>query len=180
MTSVVAVYLLIQGISIRGHVLQVGSGGDAIRWDVRGKEVNRVLATVDKLLPKTGTMAVVPEGAMLNYLARRKNPTGYVSVMPLEFLLFGEERIAQAFKDNPPDMIVVVNRDLLVYDSKGFGEDYAERLAAWMRQNYRVHEILHSSIDNQLAYVILTRAKPGSDSQSAPATDATSHDARPQ
>ena len=66
---------------------------------------------------------------MLNYLAQRRNPTGFISYMPLEVSLFGEDRIIEGFTGHPPDAVLVVTRDLHVYDVKPFGEGYAQQAA---------------------------------------------------
>jgi hypothetical protein len=50
--------------------------------------------------------------------------------------MFGEEKMLAAFKAHPPDYIVAVPRRLGEYGVKGFGQDYAENLAAWVEANY--------------------------------------------
>src|SRR5262249_11472579 len=65
----------------------VASGADRFRADERGRAVNEMLVVLDSL-PRDSTLAVVPEGAMINYLARRANPTGYINLMPPEVAMF--------------------------------------------------------------------------------------------
>jgi hypothetical protein len=64
----------------------VGSGADAFLADPRGEFVQRALEVLERREPKDGTLLVVPEGAMLNYLARRRSPTRYFNYMPPELL----------------------------------------------------------------------------------------------
>jgi len=62
----------------------VSTGGDAFLADGRGVAVNIVLDKIAKRLHAHDTLAVFPEGVMLNYLARRVNPTPYITLMPPE------------------------------------------------------------------------------------------------
>ena len=116
---------------------QVGSGGDALWADDRGREVSRVLDEMSRLAPAGATLAVIPEGIMLNYLARRINPTPYVSLMPVEVLMFGEERILESFQRRPPDYVVATDGPTSEYGFAGFGR-YAEQLARFLETNYVV------------------------------------------
>jgi 4-amino-4-deoxy-L-arabinose transferase-like glycosyltransferase len=126
-----------QKIALDLRTVRVGSGSDAIWWNARGQEVNRVLHQIERQLPLDGTFAVAPEGIMLNYLTRRRNPTHYISYMPLEMLLFGEEQMISGFAQGPPDAVLVVNRDLAFYDLKPFGEGYALQLRDWLVDHYQ-------------------------------------------
>ena len=38
---------------------------------------------------------------MVNYLARRVNPTPYINFMPPELIMFGEENMVAAFRSSP-------------------------------------------------------------------------------
>ena len=55
-------------------------------------------------LPSTlagATLAVLPEGVMLNYLLRRDSPLRVINLMPPELLVFGEEGILHALGAQP-------------------------------------------------------------------------------
>src|SRR5712691_1255187 len=90
--------------------ITVGYGADAFRSDVRGRFINRALMDLAKT-PPDSTFAVLPEGVMLNFLARRRNPTRFMNFMPPEVLLFGEQTMLQSFEAHPPDRIVLVHKD---------------------------------------------------------------------
>jgi hypothetical protein len=113
----------------------VGEGRDAFRADPRGHYVSRAVA----ILAASGarSLAVLPEGILLNYLARIPNPTPYVNFMPPEMLLFGEDAWLAAFEADPPDAIVLVHKDTSEYGQRLFGRDYAPRLALWVAAHYR-------------------------------------------
>jgi hypothetical protein len=113
----------------------VGLGRDAFRADVRGKFVSEALRAL-----KAGavrTMVVLPEGVMLNYLARIENPTPYVNFMPPEMILFGEDAWLAALEASPPDAVLVAHKDTSEYGFALFGRDYGARVMEWVRAHYR-------------------------------------------
>lgn len=86
------------------------------------------------------TVTVMPEGVMLNYLTRRKNPTRHVNFMPPEVAMFGEERILHDVQRNPPDFVVLMHRPSIEYGLPLFGKDYAGTIYRWVREHYTVVE----------------------------------------
>lgn len=115
----------------------VAAGADAFRArGPRGAAVATMLRAVEAVVPPGATLAAVPEGAMLNYLARRRNPTPFITLLPPEFAMFGGDAILAAYRQAPPDFIVLAPRDLAEYGSAGFKADYARDLAAWIDANY--------------------------------------------
>ena len=120
--------------------VEVRAGGDRFLADARGTVVNDTLAWLDARFPAGGprpTVAVLPEGVTLNYLARLRNPTPYFNFMPPEIVLFGEDEILDAFRASPPDLVLLVHKDTSEYGVRFFGRDYAVQLGVWLRQNYR-------------------------------------------
>ena len=87
--AVVAVLVNVSRGNYQAKVVGVGGAADAFVADERGLVANRVLDRMAELLPAGGTFAVLPEGVMLNYLARVENPTPYVNFMPPELIFFG-------------------------------------------------------------------------------------------
>ena len=113
----------------------VGSGPDAFYADPRkGEPFNRALAVLDRL-PPDATLAVVPEGAMVNYLSHRPNPTPYIVLMPPEVTMFGAQKIAQSFGEHPPNYVLLMQSDLSDYGYRAF-PDYAKPIADWFTSNY--------------------------------------------
>jgi hypothetical protein len=93
----------------------------------------------------TNTLAVLPEGVMLNYLTRRDNPTPYV-VFAFEVWAFGEQTMLAAYEKNPPDYIVLVQRDSSEYGVPYFGlqKGYGWDVMQWVRRNYEPVELIGS------------------------------------
>src|SRR5262249_221204 len=83
-------YLAIHASYVPSKRYPVGSGNDAFWADARGIWVNEVLDEIAKYNGPDETLAILPEGGMLNYLSRRPNPTPYIFFMPFDVNLFGE------------------------------------------------------------------------------------------
>ena len=102
--------------------------------------MNDVLRWLDSNYPSgmaRPTLAALPEGDMLNYLARLRNPTPYSTFMPPEVMLLGQSNMIDAFRKSPPDLILLVHRNASDYDVPWFGRDYAVELWSWIQENYR-------------------------------------------
>ncbi len=114
-----------------------GVDGRIIESDHRGKAVNLALESLRRL-PRDATLATIPEGTMINYLSRRTNSTRFINLMPPEVLMFGQDRILDAFKDSPPDYILLVlGSNPADFGYKSFASDYGATIFQWIRQNYR-------------------------------------------
>lgn len=120
--------------------VQLGTGPDRIRTDVRGRVMNAALEWLARQPAPEGrplTLAVLPEGVTLNYLARATNPTPYVNFMPPELILFGEERIVASFRAAPPDVVFLTHKSTAEYGVPWFGRDYGQKLFGWLTSEYR-------------------------------------------
>jgi len=123
--------------------LPVAAGGDRFfaavgpdRWE--GAAVADAVAALGATAPADATIAVLPEGVMINYLLRRESPLRVVNFMPPESMAFGEDAIVQSLEAAPPDFIVLVRKDTSEYGYPAFGADarYGSRTLAWVRERY--------------------------------------------
>lgn len=128
-------HLRITAVWLGRKTTVVATGRDAFRADPRGLFVNDALASVRDSGART--MAVLPEGVMLNYLARVPNPTPYINFMPPEAILFGEDAWLDTFRATPPDLILTVPKDTSEYGRGAFGVGYGEGLMSWVERAYR-------------------------------------------
>jgi hypothetical protein len=157
-----ATYLSIQHHMIRRKRFEVAAGSaDSFRSDPRARFVNEALLHISRRAGAGETLAVLPEGVMLNYLCRRQNPTRYINFMPPEMILFGERRIIAAFEGRPPDWIALVPKDTSEYGPRFFGKDYGRELFEWIKRNYRPPDRidLRPLQDNRLGILLLSRIK---------------------
>jgi hypothetical protein len=116
----------------------VGSGADAIRADARGPLVEQTLVALRARVKPDDTLAVLPEGVMLNYWLRAKTPARYINYMPPELLMFGEDAMLADFEARPPRWIVLAHKSTSEYGLPFFGRDYGQRLFAWIDAHYAI------------------------------------------
>ena len=155
------VHLAISARQITHKQQYVSAGADSFRADSRALYINEALRLIEQRVSPDRTLAVVPEGAMLNYLARRGNSTPYISVMPPELLMFGERQVMISFQSCPPDFICLVQRDTSEYGSRAFGHGYGTELYGWIVNHYRpVASVGASPLDklDQVGMVLMERS----------------------
>jgi hypothetical protein len=119
-------------VRIRTGADALWTGADVAPW------IEPVLDRVDASSPPGGTLAVLPEGASLNYWSRRVNPTPFVSFLPPELAIYGAERMLRALEADPPDIIVLWNRHFEEYGADHFGASPAtgSAILRFVRRNY--------------------------------------------
>ena len=133
-------HLSVTSRHLAGKQERVAAGSpDAFRADARARAVNAVLDWI-AAHPVEGrrhpTVLVVPEGVMINYLARSENPTPFVNFMPTTMILSGEPHIIAALASRPPDVVVVTHKRTHEFGLPWFGRDYARDLVAWLKRHY--------------------------------------------
>jgi hypothetical protein len=138
--STVALHLAFAGTYFERKQYSMGTGADEFRADFRANAVLKILDSIGTHVAPGETLSVLPEGVMLNYLARRSTSIPYISLMPLETIMFGEEEILRSFQDHPPDFIALVHRDTSKFGYPFFGTDYGSNIMTWVRSNYRIIE----------------------------------------
>jgi hypothetical protein len=109
---------------------------DAFRSGPIGQYINDFVTDFSARASPGQTLAVLPEGAMLNFLCRRESPVPYANYLPLEVALWGEPAILQALQSHPPDWIALTNRSTAEYGLPWFSRDYGVRLGQWIARNY--------------------------------------------
>jgi len=127
---------------VDSKIVPVGKGSDAFRtWNTdRGRSVAQALPKIETLIGPEQTLVVLPEGVMLNYLTRRITPIPHINFMPLELIMFGEDRILDDLRDTPPHFIVLAHKATSDYGYRFFGRDYGQRIMHWVNENYEVIE----------------------------------------
>lgn len=131
--AVTSILLSSRSFSIKTE--RVGSGADAFMADTRGLFVNAVLAYLRRIPPEA-TIAVIPEGVMINYLSRRTTPSKYLATLPDAELAFGEDALLDQYRRHPPNLILVVHRAATEHGAALFGRDYGLKTMAWISSHY--------------------------------------------
>jgi len=114
----------------------VSPRGTFYDWNAdRARTLNSVIGAV-----QGGTLAVIPEGITINYLAAVPTTLSFHTFTPVE-VDQNEDAILREFAAHPPDRVLMVSRDLREYGSRGFGVDYDLRVGALLRARYHVERI---------------------------------------
>lgn len=129
--------LWVTALRIDERTAAVGEGGDRFLAGFRAPAFNAALDEIERRFREDDSLVVLPEGVMLNYLARRLNPTGHINFMPPELIIFGEDRILEALRADPPDYVALTHKDTREYGFDLFGRGYGRKIFAWVTRNYR-------------------------------------------
>jgi hypothetical protein len=115
---------------------RLGSGTDQFAAAADAEPVGVAERVILERVAPEDTLAVLPEGVMLNYLTRRKAPTKFITYMPPELYHFGEAKMLSALHASQPDWVLLAPRDMTEYGVPPFGAGYADAIARWMDANY--------------------------------------------
>jgi 4-amino-4-deoxy-L-arabinose transferase-like glycosyltransferase len=104
-----------------------------------GVTLGRVAGWIQTHTPPHSTLAVLPDGSMLNYLLRRDNPTGYLRWNLAESTVFGQVNMNRAFMRSQPDYIVLIEFNISQFGLKPFGQDPRDglELKQWINAHYQ-------------------------------------------
>jgi hypothetical protein len=139
------------------HRIPVASGADRLwvltpRYRSSSAALGNVTAWIESNTPPSATLGVLPEGAMVNYLARRENPSGYLRWNQIETAVYGEDNMLSAYTNQPPDYLVIVASGSEGAGSKSFGDNPSNdvRIKSWIDANY--HTNFRSTPPDALIY----------------------------
>jgi len=157
-------HLRVMNVFLARKTVVVGEGKDAFRADARGAVVGAAVEAVKANLPPGGTLVALPEGVLVNFLARARAPVRYINYMPPEVLMFGEERIVEDLRAHPPDLVLLVPKNTAEYGLPWFGKDYGKAILGFVRAAYRPEvrigdEPLEAS--SRFGARLLLRKRPG-------------------
>jgi len=106
-----------------------------------------------------GTLAVIPEGITINYLANVPTTLTFHTFTPVEVdAPRTEDAIVRELTTRPPDRVLFVSRDLREYGARAFGVDYDLRAGALLRSRYGVENIWRGERFEAALFHLGTRA----------------------
>ena len=95
------------------------------------------------------TLGVLPEGALLNFWSRRRNPTGFLhpgfpGARPSVIWPFNDDALFEAYRQHPPEYVALVHRDGSEWGGAYFGQKkgYGLELMHWIRENYELARLI--------------------------------------
>lgn len=148
--AVIAPYVGLSHGWLRSKTISIGSGSDRFYTSTmspQGPLVRDALNALEQTADSGTTLAVMPEGVMLNYLLRRHSPLRVVTLMPPELMAFGENKILTSLVSNPPDVVVLIDRDVDEYGYPAFGADrrYGLSIVSWVNEHYENVRIMEGA-----------------------------------
>ena len=126
----------------------VGTGGDRFIAGPRGQVVNETLKRLTQFAKPQETFLVLPEGEILNFLSRRRNPIRYGNFNPASVVLYGEDQMRAELRAHPPNVIVVAHVDYSSYAHRFFGRDYGRSIFQWLLENYEPVDRVGAPVGN--------------------------------
>jgi hypothetical protein len=116
----------------------VGEGGDTIiaSGHYGGKGLDILLEQIDKVMAPDEDFIIMPEGVLVNYLSRRKNPTEFMTFLPTDMTIYGEDRLLSALQATSPDYIILISRDTIEYGVHYLGQGYGDSIYRFVRSGY--------------------------------------------
>ncbi len=122
--------------------IPVGTGADRFyssSLDPTGALVDSVSGAL-RSHTENSTLLVLPEGVMINYLARLPSPIAPYAYYASATADGREDQIVADLQSHPPDQIVIISRPLLEYGIARYGADPDEgrQLIDWVKRNYVV------------------------------------------
>ena len=140
----VAWHLVISQRYLRAETYPVGEGRDRFytvppNIDGTGYLINEVTKALRRF-PHEAVLLALPEGEMVNYIARRSSPLPQFQFYSWTTEGGREQAIIEALDVRPPDLVVIAGRDLTDFGIAHYGErDGAGRgIMLWLAQHYRV------------------------------------------
>jgi hypothetical protein len=112
---------------------------------------------IETTVPSDATIAIMPEGALLNFLTGRSNPTPHYSLEPPELAALGIEAVVARYQESPPDYVVVIAWSGDEYGVGPFGgPGWGADLVRWVERDYDRVE-LRTSTPTELGFSIWQR-----------------------
>jgi hypothetical protein len=136
-------HLALSNLWFRTKTLPIGAGKDRFlagtgptQW--QGEAVAEAVSWIANRTPRSATIAVIPEGVMINYLSRRRTSLPFVNFMPPEIIAFGESAIVAGWRAHPPDFVLIIERSTAEYGYASFGAapDYGQTTMQWIWSQY--------------------------------------------
>lgn len=146
----------------------VGNGGDEIITyrSAETAEINAALAWAGQNMAPGATLAVLPEGVTLNYLARRANPTPCLFWDPNVMAMFGHSKMTTAFENKAPDYIFIVQQNMSEFGMGNFGSSpgFGLGLMRWIQDHYQTQVLFGDDPlqNGRFGIKILERSPAGS------------------
>ena len=146
----------------------VGAGGDRFyafspQIDPTGEIVDSVRDVLRESRPDQ-TLLVLPEGLMINYLARLPSPNAPCCYFSSATADGREGQTVKELEGHPPDFVVIISRDLRGFGVQRYGEKLNEgqQILRWIGKNYETASSVGGDpLDYRQRGAVILRRKHG-------------------
>jgi hypothetical protein len=116
---------------------------DGRTYDGRTTPTVQTLAWLKAHVHADDTLVVFPNGCMLNYLLRMRNPTRFLMFNPWEFEAHGGEQfVTESILRAAPDYAVIVTDDMTVHGRGNFGDpEFGGAIRRFLDENYEIVDV---------------------------------------
>lgn len=129
---------------------QVGPGSDSLvtfppEVDSQGEYMNAAANILAERLKPGDTVAVIPEGILLNYWLRTPTSSPFLLFCPFDLTTYGgEAATVERMKQTPPTFIVLVHRPTPELGAPFFGTTpaYGQVFMKWIDEDYRRTDLI--------------------------------------
>lgn len=101
---------------------------------------------INKNTKKTDTVAIFPDGAMINFLTDRPSDNFYLSLIPVCFETFGNETIIKHFQKTKPEYIIFVKWNKYDHPFLDICQDYAQNFCKYVASSYKKEKVIGSDL----------------------------------
>lgn len=129
--------------------------------DERALPMVKTLEFLRRTVLADETLVVLPEGTMLNYMLRARNPTPFLMLNPWEIdAQGGEAVIEKSLFEARPDYFVVVSMEMSVHGRGNFGDPgFGEGILNFIKSEYQLVDA-RVSPDNSFQCAVFHRKLP--------------------
>lgn len=138
----IAAHVLLSQQSYASKGVPVGEGADRFITlseqyaSSHGRSYSELLPWLRSNIRPDEGMVVLPEGVMINYLARRQNPGKLFEFHPALVEAMGENQVLNLLQESDPAYILITDRETSIFGARFFGKDYGLNIAEWVNREY--------------------------------------------
>lgn len=110
------------------------------------RSMDNLIKFIRNNTPEDAMIVSAPEGAMINFLSKRKTHDKYYYLIPVNVQLFGEDNIVADFEKNPPDYFLLNSLPYYCFNTGNICQ-YANKLCKFIDKNYKLKASANSGIE---------------------------------
>ena len=137
LVAALAAQLGIMHMLFKAKVHVVGEGADAFYTDERGLVMRDIVRDVRARVAPDETLLGMPEGVMVNFLARRASPLPFYSYDGTSRLLWGSKSMRELLGERAADYVLLLDRGNRGSRLPVIGHDYFKTWYASVQRDYR-------------------------------------------